>query len=119
MLIIDAMRRASSAQEVCYLLTSYVETLPFYDAVMHLPSGVTALPVRGQRDIAARLESLQAVQRYEYASLPDATARAIIDEANQLFCEALIRLQTLDTGDGANFAFERRSAARPAPVHAL
>jgi hypothetical protein len=112
MLIIDAMRRADTAQEICFLLTSYVETLQFYDAAEHLPAAVTALPVRGLDDIAARLAGLQDMRRLEPARMPLGTDCAMIDEAANLFREALLRLDALDVPDAAHFCFERRATDR-------
>jgi hypothetical protein len=113
MLIIDAMRRAETAQEVCFLMTSYVETLAFYDTARQLPAGVTALPVRGLRDTAARLACLLDLQDAEFARAPGGTDFAIIEEATQLFREALFRLNALDVAEVATFSFERRASARP------
>jgi hypothetical protein len=112
MLIIDALRRADTAQDVCYLLTSYVETLQFYDAACQLPAGVTVLPVRGSDDITARLAGLQAMRLSQPARNFGTTHYAIPDEAINLFSEALFRLKALDISDAANFSFDRRATAR-------
>lgn len=117
MLIIDAMQRAATAKDVCYLLTSYVETLQFCDAAGRLPACVTALPVRGLGDVAARLEAMQVAQGAA-AGLPGSSPHsAVIDEATSLFRAALCRLTTLQMADGAIFWFDRRAAVRRA--HAL
>lgn len=110
MLIIDALHSASTAQEVCYLLTNYVETLQFYDASRQLPAGFTALPVRGLDDIAARLAGLQSVRHPADARM--AGNSAFLDEAINLFGEALHRLQTLERADAAHYTFDRRASAR-------
>jgi hypothetical protein len=117
MLIIDALRRATTAQEVCYLLTSYVETLPFYDRGRRMPAGVTALPVRGLDDIRARLSSLLALRRHDAGNAAADTDCAVLDEVMHLFSEAVFRLEALDTCDHAHFSFDRRAAARPSPAH--
>jgi hypothetical protein len=113
MLIIDAMRRAETAQEVCYLMTSYVESLVFYDTTRHLPAGITALPVRGLVDTAARLACLLDLQSDAITRTPESQDFAIMEEATQLFREALYRLNTLNAADIASFRFDRRVAARP------
>jgi hypothetical protein len=117
MLIIDALRHADTAQEICYLLTSYVETLQFYDGVRQLPAGVTQLPVRGLDDVAARLTSLKTFCALDPARRLSATDSAMLDEAMRLFGEALLRLRALDASDTAHFCFDRRAAARPSPAH--
>jgi hypothetical protein len=112
MLIMDAVRCAGTAKEVCYLLTSYVETMQFYGPAGHLPACVTVLPVRGLDDIAARLAGLHAAQRLEARRATGTIDRAIPDEATNLFREALLRLRALDIADAANFSFDRRSTVR-------
>lgn len=116
MLIIDAMQRATTANEVCYLLTSYVETLQFCDTRGRLPACVTALPVRGLDDVAARLEGLQAVQVPAAVHLAGSSDSAMMNEAASLFRVALCRLEALRMADGPNFWFDRRAAARPGPA---
>ena len=113
MLIADALRHAETAQEVCYLMTSYVETLVVYDTARHLPARITVLPVRGLVDCAARLACLLDVQRAERAHPPGSNDSAILDEAIQLFREAMLRLNALDVEDVATYSFERRAAVRP------
>lgn len=113
MLITDAMRRAESAQEVCSLLTSYVESLVFYDTARHLPAGVTVMPVRGLVDTAARLACLLDLQNGEGSQKSYHADYAVIEEATQLFREALHRLNALDVADIEMFSFDRRAAVRP------
>jgi hypothetical protein len=110
MLIIDALRRAGTAQDVCYLLTSYVETLQFCDAARQLPADVTVLPVRGPDDITARLAGMRAIR--PPVRKFGTTQNAILDEAINLFSEALLRLKALDVANAANFSFDRRATAR-------
>lgn len=112
MLIIDALRSAGTAQEVCYLLTNYVETLQFYDMPRQLPAGFTALPVRGLDDIAARLADLQAVRHGPDARLASHGHNAMIDEAINLFGAAVHRLGALGRADAAHYTFDRRANAR-------
>lgn len=113
MLIVDAMRRAETAAEVCFLMTSYVESLLFYDTARHLPAGITAMPVRGLVDTAARLACLLDLQEAEFARLPANTDFAVIEEATQLFREALYRLNALNIAEIKSYTFDRRMAPRP------
>lgn len=113
MLIMDAICRAGTAKEVCYLLTSYVETLQFCGAVKHLPVRVTTLPVRGLDDITARLAGLDATQHAGIARVSSSVDCAVCHEAANLFRAALFRLTALDIADAANFSFDRRSRVRP------
>jgi hypothetical protein len=93
-------------------MTSYVETLVFYDTAKCLPAGITALPVRGLVDTAARLACLLDLQNDELARAPSNKDFAVIEETTQLFREALYRLNTLNAADIASFTFDRRTAAR-------
>ncbi len=113
MLIIDALRRASTAQEVCFLLTSYVESLQFYDLPRQLPTAVTALPVRGRDDVAARLAGLRALCHVRPIHRSGGTDYAMLDEALALFTVARDRLQLLDVPSTVHFRFDRRTSARP------
>ncbi len=113
MLIIDALRRAGTAQEVCFLLTSYVESLQFYDSPRQLPTEVTALPVRGLDDIAARLTALHALRRVSPMHRSGSTDYAMLAEAINLLDVAQRRLQLLEAPGAAHFSFDRRSCARP------
>jgi hypothetical protein len=113
MLIIDAMRRAETAREVCSLMTSYVETLVFYDTPRRLPAGITALPVRGLVDTAARLACLLDMREAGLEHMPANTNFAIIEEATELFREALYRLNALNAAEVKAFSFDRRTAPRP------
>lgn len=96
MLIIDAMRRADTTQEVGFLLTSYVETLQFYDAAKRLPNGATTLPVNDLADIEARLAGLRSAQQRIRAGKQRRSDGPIIDEANNVFYEALCCWKALE-----------------------
>lgn len=116
MLMIDALRNADTAQEVCFLLTSYVETLAFYDARCHLPLAVKQLPVRGIEDIAERLAGLQAAQRPENVRSMAHEETAMLEEAIHLFDTAVNRLRDLDAAGTAHDLYDRRISPRPAGV---
>jgi hypothetical protein len=60
---------------------------------------------------------LQAVRRVGPAQTSGGTGCVMLDEALNLFSEALFRLKTLDSDDPAHFWFDRRAAARPTPAH--
>lgn len=113
MLILEALRRADTAREICALMTKYVETLVSCDTARHLPPGVTALPVRGMRDTAARLACLLDLQDAELARAPGSHSVGIIEQATQLFREALLRLNSVDAADVGPFSFDCRVAAQP------
>ena len=95
MLIIDAMRRSNTVHEVCFLLTNYVETLQFYDSEKRLPAGAATLPVIGQDDIEARYAGLREAQLCDLARSRCNTNGTILNEATDVFYEALCRLKTL------------------------
>ena len=111
MLIIEALRRATTTREVCSLMTKYVETLVSCDTARHLPAGVTSRPVRGLVDTAARLACLLDLQDGETPHTPGSADYGIVEQATQLFREGLHRLHMLHAGNVRAFSFER-SAAR-------
>ncbi|HTD89546.1 MAG TPA: hypothetical protein VK663_02705 [Burkholderiales bacterium] len=96
MLIIDAMRRSNTTHEICFLLTNYVETLQFYDTTKHLPAGVAVLPVHGIEDIEARCAGLQEAKLCGLARSQCNTNGAILNEAADVFYEAVCRLKALE-----------------------
>ena len=112
MLIIDALRRAGTAKEVCFLLTSYVETLQFYELPRQLPAAVTALPVRGSDDVALRLTELRTVCHLAPIHRSGSTDYAMLEEALKLFAVAHRRLQRLEAPDSPHYSFDRRASAR-------
>lgn len=61
MLILDALRRSKSPQEIEFLLTCYLDGLQFYAVAKRLPQQVMVQPVQGLDDIEARLLSLREV----------------------------------------------------------
>lgn len=109
MQIMEVMRRVHSEGEVHFLLTAYVETLPFYDHARSLPQHVTALPLAGVDDVRARFESLIGIELNDGVAPTSERVHAIVREATEIFGIALTRLQSLPTG---------RAAAR-APAAAL
>lgn len=106
MLIIDALRRATTAREVCSLMTKYVETLVSCDTTRHLPAGVTSRPVRGLVDTAARLACLLDLQDAEPAHTPGSTEYGIVEQATHLFREGLKRLNMLNAANVGAFSFK-------------
>lgn len=107
MLILEALRRSKSPQEIDFLLTCYVDGLQCYAVAKRLPAGVMALPVQGIDDAEARLLSLRAAR--EHAS-PDAAGdadRAIFDEVAEVFNVAVGCLAGHARGDLENAATRR------------
>lgn len=95
MLIFDAMRSATTASEVCQLLTLYVETLQFYAVAERLPVAAAALPVAGIDDIEARVVRLREATRGDLACPQGDMHRAIVNEAADVYQEALLRLHAM------------------------
>ncbi|HTE16643.1 MAG TPA: hypothetical protein VK642_16355 [Burkholderiales bacterium] len=100
MQIIDAIHRSTTAHEICFLLTNYVETLQFYDGAQRLPAGVAALPVQGLDDIETRFTGLREAKLCGLARSHCDTHGAIVNEATDVFYEALCRLKTLTISAG-------------------
>ena len=95
MQILDVMRRVSTESEVKFLLSAYVETLPFYDFSHSLPRGVTQLPLAGVEDVRSRFEALLDVELSGGAAQAGERVHAIVREAAEVFGVALTRMQTL------------------------
>jgi hypothetical protein len=110
MLIIEALRRAETAREVCSLMTKYVETLVSCDTTRHLPAGVTSRPVRGLVDTAARLACLLDLQDAEPIHTSASTDYGIVEQAAQLFREGLNRLNALNAANDRAFSFGAHAA---------
>ena len=89
----DVIREASNEHEVYFLLTSYVETVRYCDKLACLPQPVRELPVTGVEDVRNRIGGLKA----ELKSPPgDEQSRHVVQEAAEIFDEALNRLQWLE-----------------------
>ena len=105
MQIMEVMRRVHSEGEVRFLLSAYVETLPFYDHSRSLPRHVTTLPLSGVDDVRARFESLLDIELNDGAACAAEGERegvhAIVREATEIFGVALTRLQSLQAGVAA------------------
>jgi hypothetical protein len=95
MQIIDAIRRSSIGQDVCSLLTHYIESLQFYAVAERLPAAVTALPVNGLEDVEARVVGLREAKLCDLARSPCDTHGKVINEALEVFQEALFRLNEM------------------------
>ena len=95
MQILDVMRKVGSEGEVNFLLTAYVETLPFYDFGHSLPRNVTQLPLAGVEDVRGRFEALLDIELSGCAVQAGERVHAIVREAAEVFGVALTRLQTL------------------------
>lgn len=95
--LLEAMRRSNSEHEVQFLLSAYVETLPFYGLAHILPTGLTALPVRGTDDVRDRFEALIEADLSEGAGVSSASTHAVVREATEVFGMALSRLCALRT----------------------
>ena len=95
MQMLDVMRRVNSGHEVRFLLSAYVETLPFYDFARSLPHGVTTLPLAGVEDVRDRFETLLDIELSGSAVQAGASVHAIVREAAEIFGVALARLQIL------------------------
>lgn len=89
----DVIREASNEQEVYFLLTSYVETVRYCDKLACLPPPVRELPLHGVDDVRSRIGGLKAELR---SPAVDENARGVVQEAAEIFDEALNRLQWLE-----------------------
>jgi hypothetical protein len=100
MQIIDAMRRSNTAEDICFLLTNYIETLQFYAPAKHLPAAAVALPVIRLDDIEERYFMLRETRLCDLARSHCVTHGDIVNEAEQVFYEALCCLRALGIAAG-------------------
>jgi hypothetical protein len=95
MKIAQAVREASSEQEVYVLLTSYVEAARLGHGMRNLSKYMASLPLTGRDDVRGRIEGLFTALGLASKSLDD-SSRVVIKEALYVFGEALIRLKWLE-----------------------
>ena len=100
MQIIDAMRGSNSANEICLLVTNYIESLQFYAAAEHLPLDIVTLPVCGLNDVEQRYRGLCQARQSECAQPHRDAHSDIVNEAEAVLYEAMCCLRTLDTAAG-------------------
>ncbi len=101
MQIIDAMRSSNSANEICLLVTNYVESLQFYAAAEHLPAGIVTLPVCGLNDVEQRYGRLCRAKLSDRAHPnDDAHGGEIVSETEEVLFEAMCCLRALETTAG-------------------
>jgi hypothetical protein len=91
MMIIDAIRDASTEHEIQFLLTAYVEAVRYCDKLDILPGGMKDLPLAGVDDLKARVDGLKA----GLGGMNDRD-RLVVREAMVIFTVALARLGSLE-----------------------
>lgn len=113
MQIIDALRRSNSADEICFLLTNYIEALQFYAVAERLPPAVVKLPVHGASDVEQRYFGVRETGLCDLARSHRATHSDMLAETEEVLYEALCRLRALGMAGEPP-----ASQAAPAEVHA-
>jgi hypothetical protein len=93
-IISDAIRKATSASEIRFLLTAYVEAARYCDPPGCLPDALRALPIRGIDDLSARVAELRNALAAQPAELSDRN-RPVVEETLENFDIALVRLNYL------------------------
>ena len=86
MVIVDAIKSASTEHAVFFLVTAYVESLQRFHSGTEIPEFIVRLPLRGQADLRERLSLLE---RNEHAAATDLA----VTEASLVFNSALERLR--------------------------
>lgn len=95
MMIIDAIREASTKHEIYFFLTCYVDAVRYCDKLGHFPEPMRDLPFRGTEDLKTRIEALES--RFGASSgMTDDRSSPIIRESLDIFGAALDRLCSLD-----------------------
>jgi hypothetical protein len=92
MIIGRVIRDAESENEIYFLLTAYIEATQFGG---RLPEYLTNLPITGLKDVEARSQRL-IMERDKASEQPSNKAGVIIEEALQIFDDALCRLKVLE-----------------------
>lgn len=94
MLLVEAVKAASTDDVVYFLLTAYVETLHHYSETRAaLPFLVTKLPLTGKSDVQARLRALHgALDAREGAA---SHVRPVMEETIEILAAALRRFEVL------------------------
>jgi hypothetical protein len=89
MVIVDAIKTASSEHAVFFLVTAYVESLRHFRDASRIPEFIVRLPVHGETDLSERLTSLR--------SAADTRLEAVVavQEASIVFSSALERLEAI------------------------
>jgi hypothetical protein len=93
-IISDAIRKATSASEIHFLLTAYVEAARYCDPPGCLPDALRALPIRGTEDLGSRIATLKSAFAAPLDELSERD-RAILKETLEIFGAALNRLKYL------------------------
>jgi hypothetical protein len=97
MQLLDVMRKLNTETEISFLLSAYIETLPFYDFGGTLPIGVTTLPLAGVEDVRNRFEALLDIELCGGAVKAGERVHAIVREAAEIFGVALTRLHAIQS----------------------
>jgi hypothetical protein len=90
----QAVREASTEQEIYLLLTAYVKATRIGDEMNRLSQQMTSLPLAGSDDVRGRIQGLFAGLGTASRRLDD-VSRTAIKEALYVFCEASLRLNGL------------------------
>lgn len=104
MQILDVIRKLNTENEISFLLSAYVETLPLYDFARSLPQGVTALLLTGMEDVRGRFEALLDIELSGSVRHAGERVHAIVREATEIFGVAFTRLRTLHEATAAPVA---------------
>jgi hypothetical protein len=95
MKIAQAVREASTEQEVYLLLTAYIKGTRLGAEMSSLSQHIRTLPLAGPDDVRGRIEGLFAALGLASKNLDD-SSRLALKEALYVFGEALIRLKWIE-----------------------
>jgi hypothetical protein len=111
MMICDVMCSAESEYVIYFLLAAYLESTHFGG---RLPEWLTKLPLGGLRNVEARFQSMMACKaKFAWPSArSDDQARAVMQEAIQIFETAFFRLNFLKHMRAAAFVAGSAAAGR-------
>lgn len=106
----DVIRQAKNEHEICFLLTSYVESVRYCDQLNLLPECVKRVPPAGMEQVREQCQQLVLELDKSSKGLND-NACVVIKEALHIFSVALDRLQLLTVANRPPSA-ERRKRER-------
>ena len=108
MMIVDAIRSASSRHAIYFLVTAYIESLAHFERASGVPRQGLALPVAGRADLEERLAMLES-----HAGVP-LEAIVPITELRAVLAGAIDRLRALDESATAPLMPARNDSLRSA-----
>ena len=108
MMIVEAIRSASSQHAVFFLVTAYVESLRQYEKSCHVPAAALDLPIADREDLECRLDTLRT------GTTAAAESIVAVSELVAVLTSAVERIDALGAGAAAVMPHARSDTLRSA-----